>query len=261
MAGDLNLAPVPGRPWVAVGPPGARTIVFLHATRYSRAQWFPQLRALSDRFRCVAVDLPGHGLRAAETFTVEGAVAAVREAVLAEAASGRAILVGLSLGGFVAMETADAHPELVEALVLAGCSGDPVGAHSLPFTGLGLLLRWTPHALAHWLSVAVFHLRHGPDRGGAVVEAGFWNEGGAVAVQALVGRRYLERLSRFWVPVLVINGSLDGIFGPQGAHWAASCRRGRHAVIHRAMHMSNLDRPKAFSRLVSEFADEVAAGA
>ena len=43
------------------------------------------------------------------------------------AASGRALVVGLSLGGYMAIETAEAYPDKVLGLVLAGCSAEPVG--------------------------------------------------------------------------------------------------------------------------------------
>jgi hypothetical protein len=55
--------------------------------------------------------------------------------------------------------------------------------------------------------------------------------------------------------VLVVNGALDPLFGPQGDHWAASCRSGHHAAIARAMHLSNLERPRAFSELVAAFTE------
>jgi pimeloyl-ACP methyl ester carboxylesterase len=60
--------------------------------------------------------------------------------------------------------------------------------------------------------------------------------------------------------VLVVNGAFDPVFGPQGEYWAASCRRGRHVVVQRAMHLSNLDRPAAFTRLVATFTNRAARG-
>ena len=42
------------------GPVGAPAIVFVHGTRLSRTMWRPQMEDLRDRYRVIAVDLPGH---------------------------------------------------------------------------------------------------------------------------------------------------------------------------------------------------------
>lgn len=252
--------PAGARPWVAIGPVDAPAIVFIHATRFTRTQWYPQVRRLADRFRCVAIDLPGHGRRAGEPFAMEAAVAAVAEAIAAEVPSGRAVLVGLSLGGYVAIETAAAHPEMVAGLVLAGCSAEGFGPHAWVFRAFGLLLERAPAPLSSLLSRTWFRVRYGRAIAGPIAEAGLWPVGGAQAVRAITGRRVLERLGRLWVPVLIVNGTLDIVFAPQGDHWAASCRAGRHATLRGATHLSNLDRPRAFARLVASFTDRVAQG-
>lgn len=258
---SMNEAPIqrddPGagtpRPWIALGPRDAPAIVFLHGTRLSRTQWTPQLRRLSDRFRCVAVDLPGHGRRSDEAFTLESAVAAVAEAIDTEVPDGRAVLVGLSLGGYVAIEAAEARPDLVVGLVLAGCSAEAFGPHEVLFRLYATLLARTPGRLLARLDGLYFRLRYPRSVSASVREGGFWPLGGAQAVGTLVGRRFLERLGRLWIPVLVVNGTLDPVFGPAGDHWAASCRAGRSGRIARATHLSSLDRPRAFSTLVAAF--------
>ncbi len=241
------------RPWTAIGPRDAPGIVFLHGTRLSRAQWSPQLRRLSASFRCVAIDLPGHGALAAEPFTVEAAVETVCRAIEDEVPSGRAILVGLSMGGYVAIDTAEARPERVAGLVLAGCSAETLGPIAWPFRVFRWLLRNAPPAAQGLFNRTFFRFRYRDTIAEPIIEGGFWADGGAAALDVLLGRPYLERLGRLWTPVLVVNGALDPVFGPQGEYWAASCRQGRHAVVPLAMHLSNLDRPTAFSRLVAAF--------
>lgn len=254
---DDPLLTTTSEPWIALGPREAPAIVFLHGTRLSRSQWLPQLQRLSDRFRCVAVDLPGHGALGEESWSIEAARAGVLAAIEAEVPSRRAVLVGLSLGGFVAIEVADAAPDRVAGLVLAGCSGEAFGAIALPFRGFAWILEHLPGPILRLLNVGFFRLRYRRAIAEPIIHGGFWSDGGAQAVRTLVGRRFLDRLSLLWTPVLIVNGALDPVFGPGGDTWAASCRQGRSVVIPWAMHLSNLDRPQAFSRHVAQFTDRV----
>ncbi len=246
------------RDWTAVGPEDAPAIVFLHGTRLTRAQWQPQLRRLARTHRCVAIDLPGHGMQAGKPFTVEAAAAAVAEVIEAAVPAGRAVLVGLSLGGYVAIETAERYPDRVAGLVLAGCSAEAIGPTAALFRSLATILERTPRRVLDALNVVFFRVRYRRVVAGPIIAGGFWPAGGAQALRDLAGRRFLDRLARLWTPVMVINGTLDPVFGPGGDLWSASCRQGRWVVIPWAGHLSNLDRPAAFSAHVAEFVRSVA---
>ena len=106
-----------------IGRGDAPTVVFLHGTRLTRAMWRPQI-PLADRFRLVMTDLPGHGSLATTRFTLAAATAHASRVVDA-VAGGRAVIVGQSLGGYVAMDLAARHPEQVAALVLCNCTLEP----------------------------------------------------------------------------------------------------------------------------------------
>jgi len=249
-----SAAAAPGDVLTATGPEDAPAIVFVHGTRLTRAQWDPQVRRLSGTFRCVTVDLPGHGARADEPFTLEAAAAAVAEAIDRAVPSRRAVLVGLSLGGYVAIETAERYPDRVAGLVLAGCSAEAVGPTAILFRLLAAILERTPDRVLQGLNRAYFRFRYRPAVAGPIIAGGFWSPGGAQAVRTLVGRRFLDRLGRLWTPVIILNGALDPVFGPRSELWAASCRRGRPVVIPWAGHLTNLDRPGPFATLVGAFA-------
>jgi pimeloyl-ACP methyl ester carboxylesterase len=192
-----------------------------------------------------------------QAFSRQLAADTVAASITAEARDERALVVGLSLGGYVAIDTAERHPERVAGLVLSGCSTELSGPMALPARALAWAFEHLPSAALDAGSRWFFRLRYPPSIADAVLEGGFWDEGGAQALRALNGGRYLERVAWLWTPVLVVNGALDPFFGPGGETMAASCRRGRHAVVQRAMHLAPLDRPRAFSLLVARFAEEV----
>jgi len=261
---QMTMTPEHGRrepAWTAVGPEAAPAIVFLHGALLTRTMWAPQVRRLAKTFRCISVDLPGHGTLAAEAFSLEAAAVVVASAIDAAAPRGRAVLVGLSLGGYVAIETAVRFPDHVDGLVLAGCSAEPVGPTGALMRILAATLERVPARLLRSMAGAFFRVRYRRPVAGPILTAGIWFAGGAGALRALIGRRFLDRLGRLWVPVVVINGALDPVFGPGGDLWSASCRQGRRAVIPWAAHLSNLDRPISFTAQVADFAREVGTGA
>jgi 2-succinyl-6-hydroxy-2,4-cyclohexadiene-1-carboxylate synthase len=91
------------------------TLVLLHGFAGTRRSWDDVVEGLDgERYRPLALDLRGHGARAAARPITFGACV---EDVLA-AAPGRFALCGYSLGGRVALHVALAHPERLTRLVL-----------------------------------------------------------------------------------------------------------------------------------------------
>ncbi len=110
---------VQGRPVnlveIGEGPP----LVFVHGLSGNWQNWLEQLPEFSRDHRCVAVDLPGFGESPmpAEKITISGYgrwLDALFEVLEIEAAA----VVGNSMGGFIAAETAIKFPHRVERLVL-----------------------------------------------------------------------------------------------------------------------------------------------
>ncbi|MBV8489504.1 MAG: alpha/beta fold hydrolase, partial [Candidatus Eremiobacteraeota bacterium] len=101
------------------GDPNAPGIVFLHGIRLGREIWEPHARALAGRYRVVTVDLPGHGALAGIPFTTENVTQLLDEAI-ASNLCGAPLVVGYSLGGYVAMRYGVHYPERTAAMLLAG---------------------------------------------------------------------------------------------------------------------------------------------
>ena len=242
--------PVPT--WDVAGPQGAPPIVFVHGALMGRSVWQPQIDALADRYRCITVDLPGHGTQHEVDFELDDAAAGVVSAI-DEAAGGRAVLVGLSLGGYVAMTVAARHPERVRGLVIAGASREPTGMSRLAFRAYAAALRVAPEGLVRTLAFAYFRRRYGSLLAAAITAGGHFVRGGARAVRRLAGERFHERLVAYGGPILVINGTLDLVFRIGAGRFIAGVPGATNRLIPRAGHLSNVDAPEAFTSLVEEF--------
>jgi pimeloyl-ACP methyl ester carboxylesterase len=217
-----------------------------------RSVWSPQINALADRYRCISVDLPGHGALEGHRFTLDEAVDVVVRAI-DEEAGGRAVLVGLSLGGYTSMLVAGRHSERVRGLVIAGSTREPAGVSRLMFQVYGWFLRLAPQPAVRAIALAWFRRRYGPVVGAAITAGGHFAQGGGKAVLHLAGGRFKERLLAYGGPILVINGSLDLVFRIGAGRFLAGVPRVTHHTIARAGHLSNVDRPDVFTGLVDEF--------
>ena len=236
------------------GRPDAPAVVFVHGTRLTGSMWAAQQAALAGVFRTIAVDLPAHGTRAHEPFTLNRAADVVSETIEDHASGGRAVVVGLSLGGYVAMTLAAREPERVRGLVLSGATAEPVGLWSLPFLALAGLMDGVDRLWLDRLNAWFFRSRYPPAIAEPIVAGGFWSKGGAEAVRALVGERFIPRLAAYPGPTLILNGDLDVIFRLSAPAFAAAALDVRRVRLASATHLASLDRPAAFSEAVRRFA-------
>ena len=120
---------------------GAPPVLFLHGHAGSIVEWDTTVSALSDRFRCVAIDLPGHGKSClppepnARLDFLVGAVIGLLDAL----SMGPVVAVGHSMGGRVAAHVALKRPDLVRSLVMVNAPAD----QPLPVS-LKLITRFVP---------------------------------------------------------------------------------------------------------------------
>jgi pimeloyl-ACP methyl ester carboxylesterase len=237
--------------WTVDGPPAGEPIVFLHGAIVGGI-WGLQVRALREGYRCVTVDLPGHGRLAATPFTFDAAVDAVREAI-DEAAGGSALLVGLSLGGYAAMAVAARHPERVRGLVVADASLEPGGLAAIGIALYAVLLRWLPAVLIREVNIGLFRRAYGRAIAAELAE-GFDVRAGARGVLTLLRERFRHRVRAYGGPVLILNGDRDVVFTAGERRFVAGLPNVRVERIAGAGHLSNLDRPEAFTAAVARFA-------
>jgi len=220
--------------------------------------WRPQLDHFRRRNSAIAIDYPGYG----ESEFIEGATRDdyARAAFAALDAMGRerAHVCGLSLGGVVAIAMHALGPERCLSLVLA----DSFAVHP---DGQAIYERGVAgsrdlRAMAETRVDMLLAQPADPAVRSEVVETMAKIDPAAYRIGAeavwLADQR--ERAGAIDVPTLVICGSEDKVTPPALSRELADLIPGaRYTEIGGAGHLSNLERPDAFNRLLDEFIADV----
>ena len=102
------------------GPVGAPAIVFLHGGNMSGWSWEPVVERM-QQYRCLVPDLPQYGKSFRQgPFEMGRAATAVAELIRSRVGTGRAHVVGFSLGAQVGVQLLATEPKLVDRAVLSG---------------------------------------------------------------------------------------------------------------------------------------------
>ncbi|MFG1778950.1 alpha/beta fold hydrolase [Micromonospora sp. NPDC049048] len=225
----------------------ALPVVLVHGIRVSRTMWDPVVGRL-DR-PALAVDLPGHGSRRGETFAMAAATEAVADAV--DHVGGRALLAGLSLGGFVGIAAAGRYPERVAGLVAIGCTARSTHLARLYRAAAALAARFP--AQANQFSAYAFRRALPRPAADAVLAGGLTSEVLPAVVTAVAGHDQLGALAGYPGPVWLVNGDRDPFRADERAYLAA-CRDGRLVRLPRTGHVTALADPVRLARLIEDAA-------
>jgi pimeloyl-ACP methyl ester carboxylesterase len=210
-------------------------------------------------YRVVAPDLPGFGPRPDSRASHLTLAQAVAERCDAHAIVD-AHLVGLSLGGAVAIDFALAFPERVRSLTLvdAFLRGRPSGIAAGDACSLHAKAGRMQEAAAAWLSDPLFATaRKRPSVFARLEEMAADYDGGHWSGRSST-RFAIEdpaaRLGTITVPTLVVIGREDlASFRAMAEEYAAKIPRARKVVLDAVGHMANLEAPDAFNAALGEF--------
>ena len=237
-------------------------VVFLHAFPLNRTMWDPQVGALVGDCRCIAMDFRGFGdSRATPPYTVDryaDDVATLLDTLQIE----RAVIVGLSLGGYVAFAMWRRHRARIRGLVLADTRASADTAETLSRR------RALIHTARSQGATAVANMQiaglmgkstrdRRPDIYDAThrVMAQTGVEGIVGGLEAMIARPdSTDTLPTIDMPTLIVVGDEDVITPPKEARRMHEGIVGsRMEVLHGAGHLSNVERPAAFNTVLSEF--------
>ena len=225
-------------------------LLLSHGFGASSGMWEPNLGALAAERPVITWDMRGHGRTECQELQGEytqAACVADMAALLDVAGAGRAVVGGLSLGGYLSLAFWLAHPDRVAALLLFDTGPG--------FRSDEARQRWNEraNAIADRLerdglaALGPDAVRHRSARGLALAARGMLAQQNA---------RVIESLPSITIPVLVLVGSRDEAFLGAADYLAAKVPRAVRAVIPDAGHMSNIDQPELFSQQVLAFLAE-----
>jgi pimeloyl-ACP methyl ester carboxylesterase len=234
-------------------PTGRPPLLLTHGFGATGRMWAPNLPALTADRQALTWDLRGHGRSEAPERITHDDCLADMAALLDVLGAPRAVLCGMSLGGYLSLLFHARHPERVAALVLVdtgpGFRKDAARdewnatalrtADALEAEGLGVLPQTAEHVDADHANGAT---------------------GVARAARGILTQRDGEvfaSLGNIDVPTLVVVGADDAPFLGAADVMEARIPRATKVVIADAGHAANMDRPEEFDRAVLDFLEEL----
>ncbi|HVS81805.1 MAG TPA: alpha/beta fold hydrolase [Pyrinomonadaceae bacterium] len=243
---------------------GGAGIVLLHGYPFDRSMWREQIDFLiAAGFRVVAPDLRGLGeTKATSEISTMDDMACDVAALMDKLEIDRAVVCGLSMGGYVAFEFVHLFPSRVRALILAGTRAPADNeqekqvreqqAQRMLIEGMNFVAGATLRKL-----LAPRTLAEKPEVVARVREMILRSDpqGAAAAQRGMALRRdHSDNLRRINVPTLVIVGREDPIRPVADAQFMHDrIRNSRLEVIEDAAHMTNMEKPEIFNRALVDF--------
>jgi pimeloyl-ACP methyl ester carboxylesterase len=216
--------------------------------------WDGQRAALGDHYRIISWDMRGHGQTESPSDPAQYSAAltvADMCALLRHCGIERAVVGGLSLGGYVSLAFYLAHPEMVRALVI--CDSGP------GYRNAEARAAWNARAYERAAELEAKGLDALAGRSGEMREAMGHHasaQGLAHAARGMLaqeGSAVIDGLATIKVPTMIIVGDQDQPFLAPCEYMAKKIPGARLEVIAGAGHASNLDQPVAFNRVLSDF--------
>jgi pimeloyl-ACP methyl ester carboxylesterase len=252
------------------GPP----IVFIHGLSGCWQNWLENLPHSAEQHKTIAVDLSGFGRSELpkEDISIPGYGRFI-DAFLGAIGIERAVLVGNSMGGFIAAETAINHPSRVEKLVLVSAAGGPTlydrnEVHSARLMRAARLV--APMAAAMFARRE--HLVRRPALRKALlfkivthadrlrpelcyeIASGGGKPGFLDAFYANLTYDFSDRLPEISVPTLIVWGRDDRIVPVDGAfEYERLIPDSRRVIFEETGHVPMIERPARFNQLLEDF--------
>jgi 3-oxoadipate enol-lactonase len=272
---ESKVANLPDRSVRYLESGSGRAIVLLHAFPLSADQWLPQLHRLPPGWRAIAPDLRGFrgADRTFDDFALEGTSmeshAADVLALMTHLEIDRAVIIGLSMGGYIAFALLRAAPARVAGLVLANTRATPDSADALAARDrmVALAEREGAAGMAREMLQKLLgrtSLREQPDLAEVVKQLIERNsvQGIVSAIRAMKRRPdSTPLLPAVACPTLIVSGEEDTLIPVADIAVMDHMIPGAASIIiPKAGHLTNLEVPATFHDAVARFLSQIGVG-
>jgi pimeloyl-ACP methyl ester carboxylesterase len=229
-------------------------LLLTHGFGATSGMWDPNIDALSVDRPVIVWDQRGHGSTdAPEDVSLYSEQIGVADmaAVLDAAGADRAVIGGMSLGGYLSLAFHLVHPQRVAALVLVD-------------TGPGYRNDEARDKWNAWVERRAQELESGRTRADSSAELAQavhrHPEGLPLAARGVMAQkdaRVITTLDSIAVPALVIVGAKDTDFLAGADYMQRKIPNARKVVLDNAGHAANMDQPEAFNAAVRDFLEQL----
>ncbi|HLP28658.1 MAG TPA: alpha/beta hydrolase [Candidatus Didemnitutus sp.] len=244
-------------------------IIFLHGFPFSKNMWAGQLASLRSTCRVIACDIRGFGKSVDESSSLS--IDLFTEDLIAfmdKLSIDKAIICGLSMGGFIALNALAKHPQRFEALILANtqCIADTPEVKANRYTTIDTIEIDGAAEFNEKFVTSVFHPDSIIHKGQLVdqLRSVVFANSDRIICQGLVALaerpETCSSLQDITIPTLIISGRADVVTPlAQSESMHKSINGSILHVIENAGHVSNLEQPKEFNQQVLDFVTSVLA--
>jgi len=242
-------------------------IIFIHGFPFNKSMWNKQAEALKENYRIISYDVRGHGNSDAgtEDFSIDlfaNDLLNLMDALKID----KAILCGLSMGGYIALNAIENYPDRFDALILSdtNCIADTPEVkekrlktiESIRNDGVG---KFADESIKNLFAPESFSTKKKEIAAVREMIVHTTEESLCNTLRAFYERKETcSKLSDIYVPVLIMVGEEDKITPLAAAQLMnEKIKESLLSKIEHAGHLSNIENPLEFNNQLEEFVSTV----
>jgi len=249
------------------GKTGDPVLIFIHGFPFNKSMWNKQTEALKENYRVIAYDVRGHGNSDAGTEDFSIDLFAEDLLNLMDALKiDKAMLCGLSMGGYIALNAVENYPDRFDALILSDttCTADTPEAKEKRMKTIESIRKdgvekFADESVKNLFAPESFSTKKLEIAAVKEMIVNTTEESLFKTLRAFYERKETcSKLPDIYVPVLIMVGNEDKITPLTAAQFMnEKIKDSLLSIIEHAGHLSNIENPSEFNNQLEEFVSTI----